>query len=96
MKHNKILILNKRYYNIIKKLFIIFLLILICIQNFLIIIPLIKIAPLKIRKKFIDVNFHPDKVKGKYPGFNNLVLNYENDCSKYFKYRHNSKEDNYY
>ena len=93
MKHNKILILNKRYYNIIKKLFIIFLLILICIQNFLIIIPLIKIAPLKIRKKFIDVNFHPDKVKGKYPGFNNLVLNYENDCSKYFKYRHNSKED---
>ena len=46
-----------------------------------------------IYEKFADTIFSPKQTKGKYPGFDNFVLNYENDCSKYFKYKKNSQTD---
>lgn len=42
---------------------------------------------------FADAIFNPKETSGKYPGYNNFQLNYENNCSKYFKYKRNSKRD---
>ena len=43
--------------------------------------------------EYLDANLDYKKTKGKYPGYNNLKLNYEKECSKYFKYNKNSKRD---
>ena len=48
---------------------------------------------LKIRKFFSDTNLFHMQALANYPGYNNLQLNYLYECSKYFKYRENSKED---
>ena len=92
MKQNPILLLNKRYY-ILKKIFIILLIIFVIIHNFWMIVQRMKLDPLEINTIFSDVNLNPKKTKGKYPGFKNLILNYENNRPKYFKYRQNSRED---
>ena len=49
----------------------------------------------KILKKleYFDANLNYEETKGEYPGYNNLQLNYEKECSKYFKYKKNSKRD---
>ena len=47
----------------------------------------------QINEKFADAIYPPNEVTGRYPGFDNFQLNYENECSKYFKYRKNSKMD---
>ena len=47
----------------------------------------------EIIQKFADANLSYENTLGKYPGFNNFELNYENECSKYFKYHKNSKRD---
>ena len=46
-----------------------------------------------INKAFADANLSSEMTLGNFPGYNNFQLNYENDCSKYFKYRKNSKRD---
>ena len=43
--------------------------------------------------EFADAILSPKETSGKYPGYNNFLLNYENNCSKYFKYKRNSKRD---
>ena len=43
--------------------------------------------------EYFDANLNYDETKGEYPGYNNLQLNYEKKCSKYFKYKNNSKRD---
>ena len=50
---------------------------------------------LKIIKKleYLDANLNYEETKGEYPGYNNFQLNYEKECSKYFKYKKNSKKD---
>ena len=52
-----------------------------------------KIDKLKIIKFFSDTNLPYKKALGTYPGYNNLHLNYKYECSKYFKYHKNTKED---
>jgi hypothetical protein len=52
-----------------------------------------KIDKLKIKKIFSDTNLTSKQALGKYPGYNNLQLNYLYECSKYFKYHKNSRED---
>ena len=46
-----------------------------------------------INKAFADANLSSELTLGNYPGYDKFQLNYENDCSKYFKYRKNSKKD---
>ena len=43
--------------------------------------------------EYIDANLNYLQTKGEYPGFINLQLNYEKECSKYFKYKKNSERD---
>jgi hypothetical protein len=43
--------------------------------------------------EYVDANLNYEETKGEYPGYNNLQLNYEKECSKYFKYKKNSKKD---
>jgi hypothetical protein len=43
--------------------------------------------------EYADANLNYQQTKGKYPGYNNFQLNYEKECSKYFKYKKNSKKD---
>jgi hypothetical protein len=52
-----------------------------------------KIDKLKIKHFFSDANLSPKQTLGKYPLYNNLQLNYMYECSKYFKYHKNTKED---
>jgi hypothetical protein len=52
-----------------------------------------KIDKLKIKKFFSDTNLTSKQALGKYPGYNNLQLNYLYECSKYFKYPKNSNKD---
>jgi hypothetical protein len=52
-----------------------------------------KIDKLKIKNFFSDTNLSSEQALGKYPGYNNLQLNYLYECSKYFKYHKNSNED---
>jgi len=48
---------------------------------------------LDIEKEYADTILSPENTLGEYPGFNKLKLNYDNHCSKYFKFRKNSKRD---
>ena len=43
--------------------------------------------------EYNDANLDYKETKGGYPGYNNLQLNYEKECSKYFKYTKNTKRD---
>ena len=43
--------------------------------------------------EYIDANLTYQQTKGEYPGYINLQLNYEKECSKYFKYKENSERD---
>ena len=43
--------------------------------------------------EYVDTIFDYKQTKGEYPGYNNLQLNYDKECSKYFKYKKNSKRD---
>ena len=52
-----------------------------------------KIDKLKIKNFFLDTNLSPKETLSKYPGYNNLQLNYLYECSKYFKYHKNSNKD---
>ena len=56
-------------------------------------VPLQKHNEIVINEKFADAIFTPKETTGQYPGFDNFELNYENECSKYFKYRKNSQKD---
>ena len=47
----------------------------------------------KLNVIYNDTNLRPEETNGSYPGYNNFKLNYENECSKYFKYPDNSKRD---
>ena len=55
--------------------------------------PIQKKKEIEINEKFSDAIYSYKEVTGRYPGYDNLQLNYENECSKYFKYRKNSKMD---
>ena len=48
---------------------------------------------IEINEMFADALYTYKEVTGQYPGFDNFQLNYENECSKYFRYRKNSKTD---
>jgi hypothetical protein len=48
---------------------------------------------LEINKIYFDANLSYEQAKGEFPGYNNLQLNYQNECSKYFKYKKNTKRD---
>lgn len=48
---------------------------------------------INLKEIYLDTNLNPLQTIGKYPGYNNFLLNYENECSKYFKYEKNSKTD---
>ena len=43
--------------------------------------------------EYIDAKLNYEETKGEYPGYNNLQLNYEKECSKYFKFKNNTKRD---
>ena len=41
---------------------------------------------IEINEMFADALYTYKEVTGQYPGFDNFQLNYENECSKYFRY----------
>lgn len=47
----------------------------------------------KINRFFSDANLSSEQALGYYPGFDNLQLNYLNECSTYMKYHGNSNKD---
>jgi len=48
---------------------------------------------LKILRFLSDANLPYDQTSGKYPEYYNFQLNYNYDCSKYFKYHENTNQD---
>ena len=47
----------------------------------------------EIKIKYADTILSSENTKGEYPGYDKLILNYKNKCSKYFKFRKNSRKD---
>ena len=47
----------------------------------------------EIKNKYADTIISSENTKGEYPGYDKLILNYEHHCSKYFKFRKNSRRD---
>lgn len=48
---------------------------------------------IKIKRFFSDAILSAEQTSGYYPGYDNLHLNYLNECSKYMKYHGNSNKD---
>ena len=78
---------------ILKSLCLIICILILFIKGINFTIPIQKINRIKIKETYADAIFSPQEATGKYPGFDNFQLNYENECSKYFKYKKNSKKD---
>ena len=81
------------YYLLIKISFLVLCIIILFIKEVHFSNPLSIMNEIDINQIFADAIFSPKEAKGEYPGFANFQLNYENECSKYFKYRKNSKQD---
>ena len=79
--------------NIIKIIFLNVFITILFIKNIHFENPIQKKKETDINEKFADALYSHKEATGRYPGYDNLQLNYENECSKYFKYRKNSKMD---
>lgn len=79
--------------NLIKIIFLLIFVIILFIKDIHFVNPIKKHNEIEINEKYADAIYTPKEATGKYPGFDNFQLNYENECSKFFRYSRNSKND---